>query len=85
MSRLSDFKNSSSYSRVSEEQIREKFDQYKDMSGQQLRQELFSEVARQKSSGSFDYNSLRSMGESLRGSVSEEQYKNMLELLENFK
>ena len=65
--------------------IEEKFNTYKDMSKEQLNSELFKEVARQKTQGTFDYDGLERMVESLQGSLSVEQYNNIKRLLENLK
>ena len=75
MAKLSDFyksqDNSSnekqSQSKVNESQIKDKFNTYKDMSSEQLNSELFKEVARQKSQGTFDYAGLERMVQSLQG------------------
>ena len=70
---------------INEKDIKDKFDQYKDMSQGQLNQELFKEVARQKSNGTFDYSQLAMMLENIRSSLSEEQYQNMKRILETLK
>ena len=70
---------------VSEKEIKEKFDTYKDMSSSQLNNQLFQEVSRQKSQGTFDYEGLERMVTSLRGSLSSEQYDNIKRLLESLK
>ena len=93
MAKLSDFyksqDNSSnekqSQSKVNESQIKDKFNTYKDMSSEQLNSELFKEVARQKSQGTFDYAGLERMVQSLQGSLSAEQYNNIKRLLESLK
>lgn len=70
---------------INEKDIKDKFDQYKYMSQGQLNQELFKEVARQKSNGTFDYGQLAMMLENIRSSLSEEQYQNMKRILETLK
>ncbi len=66
-------------------QIKEKFDLYKNMSKEELNSQLFSEVARQKMQGTFDYNALYNMVESIKSGLSHEQYKNIMGLLESLK
>lgn len=83
MGKLSDFKNNGQ--NVSEEEIKDKFDYYKDMSSQELSNELAKEVARQKGNGSFDYQKLNSMVESLRGSIPEESYQNVKRILDSIR
>ena len=91
MPRLSDFnfnnteKNSTSDNSNFEQDIYQKYNQYKDLSESELNRELLNEVARQKSNGSFDYNRLASMLESIRGALGEENYRNMKRILESLK
>jgi len=92
MSKLSQFsKNQKNQSfsnekkKPSEEELKEKFDTYKDMSKEELNSQLFKEVARQKSQGTFDYNALENMVESLQGSLSAQDYNNIKRLLESLK
>lgn len=68
-----------------EEQIKDKFDQYKDMSHDQLQSTLLGEVAKQKANGNFDYDGLKSMVNSLQGVLPERDYQNILALLESLK
>ena len=84
MSRLSEFKSSNS-EKVTQANIQEKYNEFKDMSKDQLNERLFTEVARQKREGSFDYASLERMVESLRGSLSESEFQNIKRLLESLK
>ena len=85
--RLSDFKGEGEkkQSKITEQDILKKYNEYKDLPGEQLNQELFKEVSRQKMNGTFDYQKLKSMLEGLRGSLSEENYQNMLKILESLK
>ena len=55
------------------------------MSWSHLNKELFKEVAKQKQAGTFDYARLEGMLESLRGSLTEENYQNMKRILESLK
>ena len=70
---------------VSEKDIMEKYNEYKDLSASQLNDELFKEVAKQKQDGSFNYAQLENMVESLKGSLSPENYQNMKRILESLK
>ncbi|MBQ8909337.1 MAG: hypothetical protein IJY90_03530 [Clostridia bacterium] len=85
MAKFSQFKSEGQNQSVSEEQIRNKYDTYKNMSKQQLNQTLLSEVAKQKQSGNFDYNKLESMVNSLQGILPEQDYQNVRSLLESLK
>ena len=91
MPKLSDFnfnnteKNHTSDNSNFEQDIYQKYNQYKDLSESELNRELLNEVARQKSNGSFDYNRLASMLESIRGTLGEDNYQNMKRILESLK
>lgn len=95
MSRISEFQSANrnncsknktmNSSNVSEADIQDKFNTYKDMSKEELNSQLFKEVARQKSQGTFDYDGLERMVESLKGSLNDQQYNNIKRLLENLK
>ena len=63
----------------------DKYNEYKDLSASQLNDELFKEVAKQKQDGSFNYAQLENMVESLKGSLSPENYQNMKRILESLK
>ena len=66
-----------------EQDIYQKYNQYKDLSESELNRELLNEVARQKSNGSFDYNRLALMLESIRSSLGEDNYQKMKRRLES--
>ena len=86
--RLSDFNNNKTEKveeNVTEKDIMDKYNQYKDLSSDQLSQELFKEVLRQKANGTFDYQRLESMLDSIKGSLSEENYQNMKRILESLR
>jgi len=86
MGKLSDFNfNNQKKEQLKEQDIRNKFDEYKDMSKDQLNSQLFQEVARQKAEGSFDYEKLESMVNNLRGMISEQDYNNIKRILENLR
>ena len=50
-----------------------------------LNNKLFEEVARQKQNGTFDYDALSKMIETLRGSLPENDYNNLKRILESLK
>ena len=81
MARLSQF----SPSEKTREELKEKYDTYKNMNSSELNAQLYKEVARQKSSGTFDYNALSNMVESLRGSIPEGDYNNIKRILESLR
>ena len=86
--RLSDFNNNKTEKveeNVTEKDIMDKYNQYKDLSSDQLSQELFKEVSRQKANGIFDYQRLESMLDSIKGSLSDENYQNMKRILETLR
>ena len=86
--RLSDFNNNKTgkvEEKVTEKDIMDKYNQYKDLSSDQLSQELFKEVSRQKANGTFDNQRLESMLDSIKGSLSEENYQNMKRILETLR
>lgn len=83
--KLSEFEFKNENQKVTEEDLKNKFDQYKDMSKDELNSQLFSEVARQKAQGSFDYQKLASMVENLRGALPENDFNNIKRILESLK
>lgn len=90
MSKLSDFKsytqnNDNKKKSFSEDDLKQKYDTYKDMSKEELNSQLLKEVARQKSQGTFDYNTLSSMVEGLKGSLPENDFNNIKRILESLK
>ncbi len=85
MGRLSDFQSTRTSGMSQEEELKQKYDSLKDMNKDQLNSELMREVARQKSSGSFDYNTLSNMVESLRGSLPQSDYENIKRILESLR
>ena len=83
MAKFSQFGKSES--KVTQQDIKNKFDQYKDMSSADLHSALFEQVGKQKQSGNFDYDSLKSMVQSLSGVLPEEDYQRVMSLLESLK
>lgn len=86
MAKFSQFQNNNRGNRnASQDEIRNKYDQYKDMSSTQLNQELLSEVARQKANGQFDYQALENMVNSLQGVLPWQDFQNIRRILETLK
>ncbi len=89
MARLSQFQGrvgqTNTQKQASEKDIKEKFDQYKDMSQAELNNTLFEEVARQKQAGTFDYDGLSRMVDSLKGALPPQDYENIKRLLESLR
>ena len=84
MAKFSQF-NQNNKSTISEKDIKSKFDEYKDMNSQDLHSALLGEVTKQKNAGSFDYNSLRTMVDSLSGVLPTSDYEKVVKLLESLK
>lgn len=97
MSKLSEFKNNkidekentqnnkTQKENITEKDLMDKYNQYKDLDSNQIRDELFNEVARQKANGVFDYNKLENSLDSIKGVISEDNYQNMKKILESLK
>ena len=87
MGKISDFEFYNNYKdeKVNEQDLKNKFDQYKDMSKDQLNSELFSEVARQKAEGCFDYQKLSLMVDNLKGILPDQDYNNIKRILESLR
>ena len=86
MGKLSDFENKNDKKQdVSEKYLRQKYDEYKDMNNQELSNELMKEVDRQKLAGTFDYEKLEGIVDGLRGSLPEENYRNIKRILEGLR
>ena len=86
MARFSQFKSQTKVNNsVGEEEIKDKYNSYKDMSKEELNDALFKEVAKQKSAGTFDYDRLESMVGSLQGVLPAKDYENIQRMLESLK
>ena len=70
---------------VTEQELRERFDAYKDMSSSQLNQTLFEEVAKQKANGNFDYQGLEQMVDSMKSFLPAQEFEKVKRLLESLK
>lgn len=99
MSKLSDFVSSSAQDKTktasfdnqqkstgaTEQDLMNLYNKYKDMDAGSLNSTLLSEVARQKSNGTFDYQKLESMLEGMKDALGETNYQNMKRILESLK
>ncbi len=87
MSKLSQYKREDGErnGEDAQKELQNKYNTYKNMSKEQLNVQLMQEVARQKSSGSFDYEALSSMVETLKGALPEKDYQNVKRILESLK
>jgi len=83
MAKFSQFKSQGK--RVSEEDIKNKYNTFKDMSKDDLSKTLLQEVAKQKAEGSFDYSQLENMVNSLQGILPNGDFENVRRLLESLK
>lgn len=89
MTKISEFninnKDFNKTKNVTEEEIYQKYNQYKDLSQNELNSELLKEVTRQKANGTFDYKKLENMLESIKDMIGFENYQNMKKILESLK
>ncbi len=65
--------------------IKETYEELKNLSNDELSQKLFAEVEKQKKDGSFDFESLKSNLELMKGFLPNETYVNMKNMLEKIK
>lgn len=72
-------------SQSDEEKVKSAYDSLKDLDEATLNKKLESEVARQKQTGQFNYDLLKSSVESMRPFLSCETYDNLKNLLEKIK
>ena len=82
MAKFSQFKSQNG---VGEDDIKNKYNSFKDMSKDELSKTLFQEVAKQKSDGNFNYSQLESMVDSLQSVLPSRDYENVRRLLESLK
>lgn len=82
MGKLSNF---NSETENQQEELMNKYNEYKNMSESQISGELFKEVQRQKNNGTFDYEKLEKMVESLKDNLPEENYNNIKRILQSIK
>lgn len=86
----SDLKNSQNHNNDKNDEnmkqnLQNKFNEFSQMSQDDLTQELFKEVAKQKNNGTFDYQKLEQTLNILRPTLGEENYQNMKRMLENLR
>ena len=81
--KLSDFNKSSSktQSAVTEENLQQVYDRYKNSSESELFSALMQEVASQKANGTFDFNRLVGLVNSLEGTMPKENFENIKRIL----
>ena len=85
MAKFSQFTSHSGEQKIDEKQIRDKYDEYKNMNQDELNQALFSEVAKQKANGNFNYSELEKMVNSLQGMLPANDFENVRNLLNKLK
>ena len=67
------------------ESVEDAYNKYKDLSASQLQGALAEEVARQKADGSFDFDKLENMVESLSGYLPAQTYQNVKRIMQSLK
>ena len=88
---LYDFANNSSKSGIqeskapTEEEVKNKINQYSNLSKDEMMNELFNEVHKSKQNGTFNYNQIASSLDMVKDYLSEEQIKNLQNLLEKIR
>lgn len=65
--------------------IKGAYEEYKDMSQDELMTKLTKEINKQKSKGNFDYDALKSTIEKISIYLPKQTYDNILKIIENFK
>ena len=70
---------------ISEENLKKQYDKYSKLSERELMGELFSEVNKQKMNGSFNFQDLANKIEGIRPMLSDQQLKNLDNLLKQIK
>ena len=70
---------------ISEENLKKQYDKYSKLSERELMGELFSEVNKQKMNGSFNFQDLANKIEDIRPMLSDQQLKNLDNLLKQIK
>ena len=67
------------------QQMKQTYDQLKDLDASSLQEKLAEEVAQQKANGTFNYPLLQSSLESMKAFLPPENYENLKRLLESIK
>jgi hypothetical protein len=70
---------------LDEEEVKRKIKNYSKLSERDLMQELYNEVGKQKASGNFDVNKLKSQFENVKPMLNESQKSNLERILKNLK
>ena len=88
--KLSEYKNEQNQqetnkNKAPEKSVEDLYNTYKNMNQSELMQTLFSEVAKQKQQGSFDYNKLQNSLNQVMPYLNDEQKKNLLTILQQLK
>lgn len=84
--KLSDFKDSKPKNeQVSESNLQQIYDKYKNSSQSELFSALMQEVASQKANGTFNFENLQKMVNSLEGAVPQENFEQMKRILNRLK
>ena len=65
--------------------IKGTYEEYKDMSQDELMTKLTKEINKQKSKGNFDYEALKNTIEKISIYLPKQTYQNILKIIENFK
>lgn len=85
---LSDFSEEeleSDKEEITEKDLKEAYDKYKDLPEDELLKELYKEIDRQKKNGSFDIENLKFLVNSMAPMLTPEQLNNINALLERIK
>ena len=85
---LSDFSEEeleSDKEEITEKDLKEAYDKYKDLPEDELLKELYKEIDRQKKNGTFDIENLKFLVNSMAPMLTPEQLKNINALLERIK
>ena len=70
---------------TTEKTMQDAYDELKDLNVDELTMRLYDEVRKQKENGTFNYESLCSSVEKLRGFIPVQTYQNMKNMLEKIK
>ena len=82
---FSEFCNEQKSSAMQEENVKNAYEELKDMNYDELTERLYRQVREQKENGTFDFESLSSSVENIKPFISNETYFNMKNMLEKLK
>lgn len=89
MTKLSNFKscnnNQKKENNIDQKTLEDIYSKYKDFSNDDLFSTLMNEVAKQKENGTFDYNALENMVNSLKGAMPDENFEKIKRILNRLK